>query len=351
VKRLDYLVALLSTPPGKRLTTILVGLAIAIATGTTYVLVVPNPSGGPPLTTITVGGPHGTPTREIDVPKAAIEQAAPSLESGLRSENPEGVSNKVLDEARDYQDKLAANDQLPITTPDAAPQQRGCTTALVQNFSTRRGVAPREQVVHFTVSANRTGWSDVDAIVGLFDRPSFQASSHYVIDGEGHCKYIVRESDKAWTQAAANSFSIGYEIINTGHEPQFMGSAGLAKLAMVLSDGADRWKIPVQRGRVVNCIPSTPGITDHASLGPCGGGHTDIRPYSVPNVIAAVRAFRASTAKPARPKLYKIIARRSVLGPPPSTKIKQLVTTRPGNTVDRLVAAGWSRVYVVRPSG
>jgi N-acetyl-anhydromuramyl-L-alanine amidase AmpD len=63
-------------------------------------------------------------------------------------------------------------------------------------------------VLHYTVSPNRVGWSDVNAVVAEFANPAFQASSNYVIDGEGHCAYIVRESDKAWTQAAANPFAI-----------------------------------------------------------------------------------------------------------------------------------------------
>lgn len=340
-KRLGYALLFLSTPPGRRLTGILVGVALALGGLGTYVLVIPNPGGGTPVRTVTFGGPHATPTSTVELPKAALMDAA-GVEDNLRSENPAGVSNAVLDRAQAYQDKLAANDQLPITSPDAAPSQRGCTTKLVQNFSSRRGVAPREFILHYTVSANRVGWSDVDAIAGLFDRPSFAASSNYVIDGEGHCDYIVRESDKAWTQAAANAFSISAEVINTGHEPVYIAPAGLHTLALVVSDALDRWKIPLQRGVVRNCIPVVPGITDHNSLGACGGGHHDITPYSVPQVIAAVKAFRASTSKP-RPVLYKIVAYRG------TKKSRTLVTTRPGLWVGRLSKRGFTRIYVVRP--
>ena len=234
----------------------------------------------------------------LTVPKAAVDSARGRLEQNLRSENPSGVSPEQLDAAREQQEKLAASDQLPIIFPDAAPVQRGCTTRLVRNYSSRRGVRPRVFVLHYTVSANRPGWSDVNAIVSLFDRASYQASSNYVIDNEGNCAYIVRETDKAWTQAAANPVSISVEVINTGSEKTYAGTKGLQKIAMVVSDSLKRWDIPLQRGLVSGCTVKSAGIVDHASLGSCGGGHHDISPYSVPAVISAVRAFRAAEAKP-----------------------------------------------------
>lgn len=237
----------------------------------------------------------------LQVPKSAVDSARGRLEQDLRSENPSGVKPAQLDAAREQQEKLAASDQLPIIFPDAAPVQRGCTTRLVRNFSSRRGVRPRVFVLHYTVSANRPGWSDVNAIVSLFDRSSFAASSNYVIDNEGNCAYIVRETDKAWTQAAANPVSMSVEVINTGNELTYAGTKGLRKIAMVVSDALKRWDIPVQRGLVSGCVVRTAGIVDHSSLGSCGGGHHDISPYSVPQVIAAVRAFRAAEAKPKPP--------------------------------------------------
>ncbi len=265
---------------------------------------------GQPTVTISLRGVHGTTPVSITVPRAAYDAAKGAIERNLRSENPPGVSPAQLDVAREQQEALAANDQLPIVFPDAAPSQRGCTTRLVRNYSSRRGVKPRVFVLHYTVSANRPGWSDVNAIVSLFDRASYQASSNYVIDNEGNCAYIVRETDKAWTQAGANSFSISAEVINTGREPTYAGTAGLQKIAMVVSDALKRWDIPLQRGLVTGCVVETPGIVDHESLGACGGGHHDISPYSTAAVIAAVKAYRASEdqPKPPAPKpTYKLV--------------------------------------------
>jgi len=164
----------------------------------------------------------------------------------------------------------------------------------VQNYSSRRGVAPRIWTLHYTVSHNITGWGDVNAIVNLFNTASAQASSNYVIDSEGHCAYIVRESDKSWTQAGGNPYSISVEVIDYGNESRYLAPAGLAKLDEVISDSAARWHIPIQRGAVNGCVPTRAGIVQHKDWGLCGGGHFDISPFPVDPVIASVRAWRAA---------------------------------------------------------
>ena len=283
-----------------------VGLALgAVATAIliTFLLTVVFVGGHGHLV-FTFGGPHGTPQKTVTVPAAAVAQVESSdlaHHEGLRSENPPNVPAAQLDASRIQQEKLAESSALPNVTPDAAPQQRGCVTRLVRNYSTRRGVPPRIFVLHYTVSPNRTGWSDVYAVAGLFDRAAFQASSNYITDDEGHCLYIVRESDKAWTQAAANPFAISVEQINTGHEPTYAGSAGLAKIALIVHDAAHRWHFPIQQGLVAGCLVVRPGIVDHNSLGACGGGHHDITPYSVDMVIQAAKALDGPPVKP-KPK-------------------------------------------------
>lgn len=254
----------------------------------------------PVRVTVELGGPQPG-VQQVTAPRPVVDQAAGGLRGhrGERNETPAGVDPRALERAREQQDRLAQSDQLPIVTPDAAPSQRGCVTRLVRNYSTRRGVRPRLLVLHYTVSPNRPGWDDVNAIVGLFDRPAFAASSNYVIDSEGNCAYIVRESDKAWTQAAANPVSISVEQVNTGREASYAGTAGLDKIGVVFSDAARRWDIPVQRGAVSGCTVTRPGIVDHEQLGPCGGGHHDISPFSVDQVIAAVRAHGAPAPVPA----------------------------------------------------
>lgn len=273
---------------------LLVALIVALAT----VIVIqvlhneePNP---PPTLTRTLDGPQPG-KQTVTVPAEAVQEAQAS-EIGhhdqLRGELPENVPLTDIIAGEKQQDDLAANDGLPVVTPLAAPEQRGCTSRFVRNYSSRRGVRPRLWVLHYTVSPNRPGWSDVNSIVSLFDQSSFQASSTYVIDNEGHCAYIVRESDKAWTQATFNPVSISVEVINTGRESSYLATAGLARLAQVISDSSKRWDIPLRRGAVSGCTVTRSGIVDHTTLGSCGGGHADISPFSVDKVIAAAQNAR-----------------------------------------------------------
>lgn len=255
--------------------------------------------------TITVGTGSGRTT--ITAPASAVQQAERSEvagHEGARGETPPGVSSADIERSIEKQDDLAHSDQLPIVSPDAAPEVAGCRSAFVGNFSSRRGVAPRLFVVHYTVSRNLAGWGDVNAIVALFNRPSFAASSNYVFDFEGNCAYIVRESDKAWTQAGLNPYAISVEVIAYGDEGGFVEGPQLAKLGRLIRGAAIRWKFPVTLGAVSGCVPTRPGIIDHRRLGACGGGHHDISPFPLEPIIAA--AQRAHTPTCGRVRAYRL---------------------------------------------
>jgi hypothetical protein len=229
----------------------------------------------------------------ITVPAAPLEAAKQDSDhENSRDEVPLGVSSEDLRAGQRQQDDLAQRDDLPIVVPDAAPSQAGCQSRFVRNYSSRRGVRPRIFVLHYTVSSNRPGRGDVDVITGLFNTPSFAASSNYVVDDAGNCDYIVRESDKAWTQATFNPVSISVEIIATGREGRLSGPAGYAKLGRIVSDATKRWGIPLQTGAVSGCTVTRPGIVTHQMLGACGGGHVDISPYSMAPVLAAAKKAR-----------------------------------------------------------
>jgi hypothetical protein len=251
--------------------------------------------GGPttPGTTVEVGS-----GQEAVVPPAVAEQAEESVHDNLRAEVPEGVPLEDVLEAQDQQERLAESDQLPLVTPDAAPEQRGCATRTASNRSSRRGVRPRLFVLHYTVSPNRAGLSDMNAVQSLANRASAQVSWTYLIDHEGHCYYAVPESQKPWTQATFNPVSISVEVINTGRESSYAGREGLRKLALVVSDSTRRWDIPLQLGRVSGCTVTRAGVIDHRRLGACGGGHTDIEPpYSVEQVLRAAQRARGVNRK------------------------------------------------------
>lgn len=163
------------------------------------------------------------------------------------------------------------------TYPLATPSQRGCITDLIQtNFSSRAGTRPKMLVGHLTVSRNSAGWGDVNAIRSWFNQSRAQASSNYIIDAEGNCKYIVPETAKAWTQGAANPVSISIEFIHfsTTNPDEKWTEAQLRKGALVFADASKRWGIPI---RLVNPSGCTwpAGVTDHDRL-ECGNSHVDV---------------------------------------------------------------------------
>jgi len=226
--------------------------------------------------------------RSVEVPRVAVEQAAPKLERDLQSAPP-GTPQDQLDAARRSAD-LVARTQSPLPVAGASAGFDGCRTSFVNNQSSRGGARPQWQVLHYTVSPNRPGWSDVDAVVALFNRSSSQASSNFVIDSEGHCAYIVPIEAKAWTQAGANRLSVSYEIIATGREHVYLAAPGLARLRSVVHAVARRTGIPLRRGSTRSCALGAPGIVQHKDFGICGGGHVDVAPFSASAIISQLVA-------------------------------------------------------------
>lgn len=209
-----------------------------------------------------VGLPLALVTALLCLALAAAAVAAPSYHSNL-ADDP-------------LVPRLGLADTVPTLT--APVSQPGCTTKLLgTNFSSRSGVQPRLIVLHYTVSKNVAGWSDVDAIRNYFNRSSTQASSHYLIDFEGNCELIVRESNKAWTQGNMNPHSVSIEFIAVGSE-RVWPEAGLRKGAKVVAAIAKRIGVPIRRGSAPACFVLLSGILDHDALG-CGNSHTDVSPY------------------------------------------------------------------------
>lgn len=223
-----------------------------------------------------------------------------------KDETPAGAPLEELKQAQDQRDKIRAT-QPALPTAGASAGFPGCVTRFVGNQSSRNGVRPQQIWNHYTVSPNRPGWGDVWGIVAYFDRRSVGASSHFVIDAEGHCAYIVPIEAKSWTQAAANPIAISIEIINSGSEPRLMGPAGYAKLAQVHREIGRRTGIPMRRGIVRGCSSARSGIVQHLDGGTCAGGHHDITPYSIAEVVKLAASsssgpvsYRRGQTKPER---------------------------------------------------
>lgn len=235
----------------------------------------------------------GAPTKTISAPAPLVEKAADVTESDLRTV-PAETPPAQIERAEDQQDRIREN-QDPLPTAGASAGFDGCVTRFVGNQSSRDGVRPQVQVLHYTVSPNRAGWDDVNAIVGYFGSPSSQASSHFVIDREGNCAYTVPIEAKSWTQAGGNPIAVSYEIINSGSEGSYMDTAGYAKLRHVAGQVARRTGIPLRRGAIAGCSAGRTGIVQHADGGICWGGHHDIGPYSVGAVVSTITAKTASS--------------------------------------------------------
>lgn len=262
--------------------------------------------GKPDSLTIQLGGardvpagiPSGPDTLTLGEPgMKVLEDAAEGGSAGHDGrvyETPEGLPPAAATELPEYLERNAESNTLPDLSPLAAPQQRGCRTRLVSNFSGRNGVRPRVIVAHYTVSPNRPGTADVDGITAYFNRRATGVSSHYVIDADGNCNYIVRETNKAWTQASGNPFSISVEHIATGREKRLANPAGFAKSGRVYADIARRWDIPIRRGAINTrtCVPTRSGIVNHVDFGACGGGHHDIGPFPIGPLIEAAQRAR-----------------------------------------------------------
>lgn len=223
---------------------------------------------------------------QIELSPAARDQAEQLLEANA----PAGGEKRIeLDEPlREPSDGPAMRHE--PGTPLAAQEFPGCRTAFVANSSSRNGATPRVIVWHYTVSRRLPGWSDNDALTAMSNRPSAGVSWHFSIGGDdGLCAFNVPTNLKAWTQANANPFAIGIEVIALGNEPRYVEGAGRAKLLAVTRELGRRFKIPMRAGKVDGCRPTRSGIVAHVQLGICGGGHVDINPWlgQLPELIKA----------------------------------------------------------------
>lgn len=242
--------------------------------------------------------------------QGACPDAAPH--SGLRDETPAGTPVEDPAAAKEADRKAervierqtTGSNVVPEQKTLATPQQRGCTTRLVRNFSQRNGARPGLAELHFTVSGRQKGPQDALNIVAYFDIARSQASSNYVLDDEGYCYYIVSELNKAWTQGWFNSSTAcSFEVIARGNEAYYIGARGgpgWRKLVMVLSDCMKRWGIPLRRANTVGCGIAQAGLGDHEELA-CGNFHTDIGPFDkrdhvIANLLTDITTFRRGRA-------------------------------------------------------
>lgn len=270
--------------------------------------------------TVTLGGPGHKqialgPQAQAQVKQQAKEDAAgqdAKAESDLRDKTPPTTSE--LAKARAVAPPGAP--VIPQSPTFASPSTPGCKDAFVRNYSNRpAGARVLIGVLHWTGSKPIPQSTQDDlAIVRWFDTPAAQASSNYITDDDGHCYYVVPETKKAWTQAAANPWAVSDEHVNIGSLPVYPTAAGRAAVVRLIRGWHARWKIPYRHG-IVNqstCVPIRSGFLAHRDLGPCGGGHPDIGvPSAVDSLIAQAKALDTPKQTAAQRKHDAWVAHRA----------------------------------------
>lgn len=285
-------------------------LALLITIGIT-VTVVDNGPDHPPgqprrIITVQLGGPGNDkielpPVAQAEVKDQAAEDAAGNdvaAHSDLHENAP-----PAPDDAR-AADKLTPPGQpeIPAVLPLASAHVAGCTTALVRNYSDRRGAPVLLGVIHWTGSLFGSG----PGIVAWFDRAASQASSHEIVDRGGRCWLTVAEAAKAWTQAGFNPWSVSVEIVNPGVQPLFADQPQRDRVVKLMRGWHHRWGIPYRRGHVDGCRVTRTGFLAHRDLGTCGGGHPDVGTFDLDALIREAAGIDVRKRRAARAACRKL---------------------------------------------
>lgn len=133
-----------------------------------------------------------------------------------------------------------------------APDHEGAVVRPSPNAGKRRGDAePDLLILHYT------GMGTGQAAEDWLCMPESHVSCHYIVHEDGGIVQMVREADRAWHAGAGswfgrddlNSFSIGVEIVNPGHEagcPLFPDRQ-IEQVVALSRDICARWNIAAER--------------------------------------------------------------------------------------------------------
>ncbi len=244
----------------------------------------PRPQ-APPVTISVPGAPSVVADRDQQLEPAERRQAADPTPA---DQGPDVHEDQVDEFSAGVNPDAAENGLQQTDAPGkAGPRPAGgaqgysCRYKPAGNQSSRAGQKVLLGVLHYTVSPNRPGWSDVNAIWGLFNTRSFAASSTYIMDFEGLCLRLMSEGAKPWTQGNFNGRSVSIEVIATGGETraQWLAAPIFAKgiLAALRRDVLRRNGLPLRRVNPAGCTVQQAGWTDHDAL-ECGNDHHDVTP-------------------------------------------------------------------------
>ena len=208
-----------------------------------------------------------------DEQRAQDEKAAGvAIHEDAKDETPPGVAPQEI-EADQELAAQRAEDELKPGRPVGGAGAVACQNRPVVNqsaLSSRRfGVA-----MHFTVSP----FGSINTIRGLFNTPSFGASSNYGFELVSlECQRWVPENRKAWAQGAFNSAYVSIEIVtNDLSRSQWLATPAFksGRLAQLVREISIRNGTPLKLVDPSGCAPLA-GITDHDRL-ECGNSHWDV---------------------------------------------------------------------------
>jgi N-acetyl-anhydromuramyl-L-alanine amidase AmpD len=285
------------------------------------------------LITALVGPPSTTTTKTIETPIGhALKLGSPPL-GDLQTPTPlqqGGTAPQTVDHNKANEGKLSP----PHAVGGA--QNYTCKHFFGGHlYSSRNGVRPTEIVFHYTA-----GLGTVFSIDHFF-RSTRAASATDIMEPSGRCIQEVPESQKPWTQLAANPYSISIEIVTTGwnvSRAQWLGMGIFRKgiLAQWTRDVGARNGIPMRRVNPVGCN-FIPGYTDHNSL-ECGNNHTDVQPNFPWDVLARQISGRAPS-KPNRCSARRVQAALNAHGAKPHLVVDGTVGTRTRSAIIRFKRA------------
>lgn len=165
------------------------------------------------------------------------------------------------------------------------------TTIWSPNKSSRFGAKPTLIVIHATVSHNKPGLTDLEAIGSFFSHSATQASSHVCTDNDGHSARYVKDVLKAWHCAAYNRMSLGIEQILPADGSELTADL-YRETARWVARWSKIWGIPIQKAAVSDGRITKRGVIRHSELGSLGGGHSDPGPYDFDHMLNLARYYR-----------------------------------------------------------
>lgn len=247
-------------------------LAALAGGGLTGIAVAPNEPAAPArtVTAVTTAPANAPPAGDLQTKD--VEQ--------LRDDTPDAVPAATLEQAAAAEKKLA--EPLPPLTaplPVGGAQGYSCRNDYAnRGFGVRSAPKVMTFILHYTVSPNVPGWSDVDGVGDYLERVGL--SAHRIMDFEGHCETKVPFDKNAFTEGAFNSTSESVEIVATGRETRAQWLAAPifrdAILAAMVRDRLRARGLPLRFVDPVGCTAKL-GYSDHNHL-ECGNNHSDVAP-------------------------------------------------------------------------